>query len=951
MKTKELSTYSAGRIVSLGACVLLGFTQIARAGNPAPICAVLFDEGDGKVISPIASILETGLPQEGVTLVERQRIDQVLKEQQLQAMLSPSAGSGREMLGTLLKADLLLMLRSEAKPTPRMSVVVCQTTLGLRLSVATVLLSGDAQRDALAIESLLNNGLAKYREKVTQVYAVPPFVSRDLTYESDYLKQAYARIIEQRLLQQSGVVVVETEEAQAVAREIALSNGPEVQRNPPIYFYGDYQHDSAAAASGDMTMHLTLAGRARAVTRSREKMSPSEASAFLNEAVDGLIEAPQPRRKVHPDSAQTQAVRLIARAQEFERIGDWQNADGLTEAALLLAPDIIEFHRREIVILTALVAQSWTPMREPTVESVRRAAGYYFRALAHLELFLRTAPNIRGYSAPDARNFVVSLLHSAGEWGRIGRPGQDVLDELQKNQTRTREVLLNIARMRARDGRGDEWLFFAYAVTPASRGEKYDVAYQMLNELQDLPGGSQRTYQFATFGYTPDILCTPEGRAFLERVINGLHNLEVVGEARTLRDSLPKFAADAARRSEELTEHFKGAPPDPGPQDVSFAPFALPIAEVNVPVDIEGYVAAGDIDVFWTHKRILVDRGGGKIQTLWTGVNGQLKPMRASYDGRYVWLAGWQDHQPPLLLVIDPASGRVWQLGAADGLPFEPEDTLPRSVPEQAVSAVGLSPGHACVAGYLGRSYLALVAFDPSAGAPQPASVKIFHEAKEPPDGADRDQWKRTTPAFVPGYMLKLVHRTTVDPGGPEERRILVGRSSAAGDVWYHPLLVDPDRLTVSVIADKVDPGPQSSFAVEDGVVYWAWSTLRNSSKTSTSPTLWRLGFPDFRKSVVAEHVYEGAAERFTVWLSPNRSIVVGDHLWVADRKPGDAPHGPFQPLRGTMADSFIIVAPQLVQTNYHGMLVRGERENWYRVSFLNGVAAPQSKPASQPSE
>ena len=136
--------------------------------------AIVFDEGDGKVIAPVADILESNLAQGDATLVERQRVDEVLKEQELQIMLSPSAAPQRGALGKLLKADLLLMLRSEPQPNPRISIVVCETTLGLRLCVATVPLSGDPQRDAAAIEPFFKNVCAKYRDTVTQIYAVPP---------------------------------------------------------------------------------------------------------------------------------------------------------------------------------------------------------------------------------------------------------------------------------------------------------------------------------------------------------------------------------------------------------------------------------------------------------------------------------------------------------------------------------------------------------------------------------------------------------------------------------------------------------------------------------------------------------------------------------------------------------------------------------------------------------
>ena len=66
-------------------------------------------------------------------LVERNEIDKVLGEQELQALLVADAPGKRAALGKMLKADLLIFLAERQKPKPHLMVVVCETARGLRL--------------------------------------------------------------------------------------------------------------------------------------------------------------------------------------------------------------------------------------------------------------------------------------------------------------------------------------------------------------------------------------------------------------------------------------------------------------------------------------------------------------------------------------------------------------------------------------------------------------------------------------------------------------------------------------------------------------------------------------------------------------------------------------------------------------------------------------------------
>jgi hypothetical protein len=99
------------------------------------VCALLAPEKD-----PRAALLEARLLTDPAAIwVDRAGVDQVLKEQQLQALFGPQGVGERVKLGQLLKADPLVMVRpvkDAAQPT--IEVVVSETATGLRLLLRPV---------------------------------------------------------------------------------------------------------------------------------------------------------------------------------------------------------------------------------------------------------------------------------------------------------------------------------------------------------------------------------------------------------------------------------------------------------------------------------------------------------------------------------------------------------------------------------------------------------------------------------------------------------------------------------------------------------------------------------------------------------------------------------------------------------------------------------------------
>ena len=306
----------------------------------------------------LAPLVELQLgKKQGIVLLEREMLKQILSEQELQALMTAEGTSKRIALGKLLKADVLVILRGEKKPRPHARVVICETQRGLRFCNQPVEFSQSLEADADAVLKLVDRAVEKRQQAITDIVAVPPFVNNTLAYEGEQLKGACARLVEETLLGRPGVLVVELAEARAVAQELAVSNAPAIERRLPLYLMGEYRLD---AKDGKKTVSLKLRllrGTTELELRQKDgamaempKLLREEAGAMLSKALGRAIEPPDP---------EMEARQLLERAKLFARLADPEEALALTEAALLLRPDRIELHDEAIGHLDSiLTAQS-----------------------------------------------------------------------------------------------------------------------------------------------------------------------------------------------------------------------------------------------------------------------------------------------------------------------------------------------------------------------------------------------------------------------------------------------------------------------------------------------------------------------------------------------------------------------------------------------------------------
>lgn len=910
----------------------------AGAGPRVPTCAILAESAANPAAGATLPVVEARLlGMGGVTFVERAEVEKLLRERQLQALLGPEAGTGRAAAGRLLKADLLVLLRGADAPKPHIDVVACETAGGLRLCNLPVPLSGDPQADAEQVGRIVARVFRERGGAIRGVVAVPPFVSNDLTYDFDYLRSGYAQLIERMLTERAGVVLVELAEARAIGREQAVAGGPGVERALPLYLLGEYRHEG----SGDrrtVRIDLTLKRGAKAVASlASGPIPPTDAAEFLRGGVGRLVDGAIGTRPPEPDP-QAEAKELAARAETYQRLENWEEAAALLEASLLLDPGDIEVRHQAVIVAGRLASRSPRQGGRPSLDEARRSVAEFFRGMEHLEFFLRRVGDLRPFQQAGQSNFIAQFLNTGFGLVIQRHPDPEIAAVQAEGERRYREALLGLARLRARDRRGDEAYYLSSALSLRPQAERFDAAIRMLEELRDLPGAARRVNQFGTGGYSPDILGTPEGRRYLDRVA-ALPDPEARAEAARLKASLAGFDEQAAKHKVFFDSVMKPVAADPGEQDVAFRRLELPLdgaPGIIRPIrDIQGCIpAGGGVDAFWGQGSVFLMKEKGRLRRAWFAGEANASPSALCFDGRYVWAAIQRHAKAPRLIVIDPRGGEVGEIAREDGLPGVEDQRRDLFVTE-SLSLAPIAPGRVLLAGFFGRTYLAVATYGAEAG----KSVKVFHEAREAPNNEDAEQWRRTTAHFQPGYLLTIDGRP--GPGRPVERRMLIGRSPPNIESCYHPLLVDPGRLTVEVLQDKVNPGVQASFGVHDGGAFWAWPAQRRDGNQTILPDLWRVGFPDFKRTRVAGALFEGKCERYSVAFRGDGVLVASDRLCTAE-----SPRGPYRRLAGVLPDARPTSSPALLASNHYGILLKMDQSAVYRVEFRGESGAKSPRPA-----
>jgi len=356
-------------------------------------------------------------PSGRLQLVERELLDTIGGEFQLASLLgAENAVSQRMALGELLRADTLLLLSFVENETPddqtaarSIRLVMVDTRTGARLTRDG--LSGSTDLDKATDEVIRRVGetLRRYPNGIKQIIGVSHFLSRCLTHAYDFYQTSCAELLAQILSQQPGVAVLEIEEARAISDELAITLSEEERtgdgnmlhrRVVPILVSGEFRV-TRRGASEQFQITASIQRTGKAPESVGEPSLDSEGlRIFLSETLprrvlgegrdEGLFRA-------SGHSVDSQFAWLCAEAERFDKIGLWEQAAGLREAALLLKPADIEVRYKLIHDYRHQMARPFPlpkrvadmPSEEEIRKEYRSRIPFYELMVAHMEYMIR----------------------------------------------------------------------------------------------------------------------------------------------------------------------------------------------------------------------------------------------------------------------------------------------------------------------------------------------------------------------------------------------------------------------------------------------------------------------------------------------------------------------------------------------------------------------------------
>ncbi len=767
-------------------CILWATTchaaPLARGQSTEPRCAFVVSNPSATAGLTEAKLLESGRG----TWLERNEIDRILAEQELAACFAAESPGSRIALGRLLKADLLVLVRSSEK---RIDLVVAETTGGLRILAHSIPESADSEADAAQLVDLVSKAMAKYGETIQGVYAVPPFLSRDLGTDNNHLMAAYAALVERVLLAQPGMLVIETAEAEAISHELALTAPADGLKRPlPIYLWGEYRHDGHGD-SRRISFRLETKRGSTVLRSSSHTMPPDGAPGYLERAAVDLL-GQQSDATVALD-AETEARELVRRSGEFLLLRDWQQALTLAELSLLLAPDEIDGRTAALLALRRLNDPHRFPANQSETLRLRR------RTFHHITQAL---------NADDDR--ISSSTIAAAMFWRVPR---NATAEIKRQSDVESDYAMRMAYRYAERRVWDKsrvLLFSATMNLPDHR--QVDEKLAFLSKYRRVMDTATRIWVIESSLAMP--------KAEKTRLWSTVLSWEDVDE-----DLRARILMRQRRREEGATgEKQRVAREDEWktmPVTTPAASSALTFRALDVRVEREDKALTpmpvhrrclsldDGSDVFWSLGSILVchvtsAERGTFLRTYFVDDKVRYSLSDLTSDGRYLWLVSRTSHQRHRLNVIDPQTGQTWSITKEHGLPLETAPTEAGSqagIPRLHVAPLGY--GEAIVAGYHGDAWIAHVRFDPDGQ----HRVNVFHEAQEvhvhgpdlPVSAEHDDSFWNTHIAFEPRAMATWAYPDS------DERRVIIARDvpdTPCQAFWNHPLLVNPDDFTVSVM-------------------------------------------------------------------------------------------------------------------------------------------------------
>lgn len=731
----KCGTLLVATIMVLGGFVRAEEVRLAVMGPPG---------ADLGGLVPLAEVALGTL--EGVTLVDREAIAPVLKEQELQAAFGAASGAERVQLGRILKADVLVLLRDRAEPKPHVEVLISETRQGIRLLTAPLPAAVDAKQNVAIVRELAERAIAK-RDFSTLV-AVPPLVNNSLTRDLDHYQNAYARLIEESVAGRDNVAVIELAEATAIAGELTLAGGEKITRKLPYYLEGEFRGEGhAEKCRVSFTLRL-MRGSEQLAERSGSDLEPqkvgtalcSAAGAMLDESIGGSSNA---------FDIKAETKRLEQRIEAHLAIGNWNEAIALAEASLLIDPEQPKIHGLALAALSQEIEErssKLNPSSNP--REIVKLFPLMTAALSHMEGYFKGEVDVVR-NAWGPRMFPVANDSYAKEH----------LSPADFEQRQSYQAFMKAFTARTLDWKAAEkvdddsllvllpWAFSTESPRDWEKMDKdwlenfqrhLDERYVFIRKFQHLKEGQFPFSQLVGMGlinwHLRNVKDDELRAAVLASYTKFLDDLDALNWERI------GWQLKNERKTELRPLRSVPASPPPPPAsrelvldqaDAKLRPIYVVTVKkdgetVNWPassLDIVTWMPIQDgIELIITRTQVFLMRDKGQLTLLpitFHDCNSSY-PNSANFcwDGRYVWgVSPTKENQ--FLVAIDPKTEQIWKVDADAGLP--PMDGADGGV------ITALAPGKAIVAGYFGRRWIASADLDPDHG----IRFEVFHEARK----------------------------------------------------------------------------------------------------------------------------------------------------------------------------------------------------------------------------
>ena len=793
----------------------------------------------------------------GIELVERAELKTISRELVLSNLLGANS-AGRLELGRRVKADALVVLGEELVEGKRaVRVVMCDCRLGVRLVSESHLCTREGM-DALAaaIARTVAATRERFRSGIQFVVGLSPFISKDLTHDYDYLQSSCAHVLRASLSAVPCVAVIETEEAHAIRRELEATASEGLRRLMPVIVEGEYAVDRQAKPKPTLRIALRVSGAQGIITTiERSGLTFAAATELLSKEAPGAILALSKAKLGQPLPPEAQAAALIARADAFARLGEWQYAAEVREAALLLSPDAAD--QREAVICEHSKIRKGPSLftREGEISPdvyAATASGYLARfqlCLEHLEYLIEN----RKITAAKATSLATSVF---GDCMLLGIRGSRYPYAKQAMDLRRQFLVAMCPAVRDLGGQGPAegapnwgWLLVTDALSrlvgrdfkktdldfvlelletilPADRPLPPDTLNLFVNDkyyLVDHVGESFTKAEYREFLGKLKASRTPRNAAlgrygelrltWGEQRQAGGASPQLLAEAQSLRDACSRLPAGyTTKRLVELADDLCGE------IQRTLAPAAKTAVGPSRPLPSgrpQPIPGMGPLKFEQIHLRVIrgTDRPKFLTGSQWQSIN-EVLPCTPTLDVFWAGSSILYMTEPGILREVFTDADRyascvawdgrslwvgtkkkgIWVLNAKGDITARigPDEGLPPA--DSAIVLHAIEPGKVCAVGSFYPHRRAWFAVVEQAGGK--GRVEVFHEAKRVPQpGEDiKERVENPTIVFDPKWIRDYQPRDR-----SQGRMLLVGRAWGGAQFESRPLLVNLDKREVLV--------------------------------------------------------------------------------------------------------------------------------------------------------